>query len=750
MKNIWIFVFICLLSTKKIWGQQLMKENSALQLEREIQGTLVNALATRVINESSLLNILTHRTKIYSAFPDVDDKNLCRDKIQNMIQKFTSNDSIQSYIQALLLSGKGLNQFGDYFNCRDSPISTFIMFEILVGTHMAVGIGLCGPIECQENDYMGLQEPIYNYIEPLLAPIFAKFNLVMTIDMLQFVDIKERNEKLLEYKAGNILTIIFYSLLLATVVIATTVDYFKNQRPKEPLVIARRNLEAANNPSEINENPPNRPLVAISAKQPWYMTLLYCFNATSNAKAILYSKNRSDPNLDILNGVRVLSMGWVITGHALMMSVSSPTLNYNGPFELLGRSYGMSIFTAGTVSVDVFFALSGFLAVYSFSGELIKPGLSPIQKIKLIFHGYLHRYIRLLAIYAITILAAMYILPLTYDSVLTPDLSINVAGCEDNWWKNFLYVNNIWDTNMCMTWTWYLSNDMQFFLVAPWLAWLYIISKKLAILVTFGMIIISMLIQSIIISYYNIGMAFIGQVGPFTYYYFRPWCRINTYFVGILFVWLYLSYKKREFRYGPLELINQILQKPLIRYTSFLIGLGLCTLVVYITGLWYVAPVHITEIDNVFYGILHRVGFVLGVFLIIYPVLLDNFKPLLRILGNEIFNALARITYGAYMFHLLVLTFIISSDNQAMYFTVEYIIFLTIDIFLVSYIISFMVGLLLESPMLGIEKYFLLPRRRPVQSLQSPPMSPPKGSREGIQEEEEEETVKFIIEKPIK
>ena len=42
--------------------------------------------------------------------------------------------------------------------------------------------------------------------------------------------------------------------------------------------------------------------------------------------------------------------------------------------------------------------------------------------------------------------------------------------CKDYWWTNLLYINNLWPwstTGICVGQTWYLSNDMQFFCLAP-------------------------------------------------------------------------------------------------------------------------------------------------------------------------------------------------------------------------------------------------------------------------------------------
>ena len=45
------------------------------------------------------------------------------------------------------------------------------------------------------------------------------------------------------------------------------------------------------------------------------------------------------------------------------------------------------------------------------------------------------------------------------------------CGCPSYWWTNILYIQNFYpagdQNNECMSWTWYLANDMQMYIVSP-------------------------------------------------------------------------------------------------------------------------------------------------------------------------------------------------------------------------------------------------------------------------------------------
>jgi hypothetical protein len=77
---------------------------------------------------------------------------------------------------------------------------------------------------------------------------------------------------------------------------------------------------------------------------------------------ILISRKESD--LNIFNGIRALSMMWVILGHTFLNSLTG-TINVSQADNIFASPF-ILIISGGLLSVDVFFFLGGFFLAFVF------------------------------------------------------------------------------------------------------------------------------------------------------------------------------------------------------------------------------------------------------------------------------------------------------------------------------------------------------------------------------------------------
>ena len=70
-----------------------------------------------------------------------------------------------------------------------------------------------------------------------------------------------------------------------------------------------------------------------------------------------------------------------------------------------------------------------------------------------------------------------------------------IHQCDQHYWKNLLYINNFRPSKIedsCMSWTWYLANDLQFSFLAPVFVTLYRYSTPAGVAVTAAVLLVSL------------------------------------------------------------------------------------------------------------------------------------------------------------------------------------------------------------------------------------------------------------------
>lgn len=208
--------------------------------------------------------------------------------------------------------------------------------------------------------------------------------------------------------------------------------------------------------------------------------------------------------------------------------------------KLAERTFGYQLVGNATFSVDTFFFISGLLIVYlyhknsfSVNGEKQERKLgNPVQEATF---AIIYRYLRLTPAYFFVVVGNELALRWTYDkSVFQPGI-IDHITCNQYWYRNIFYVNNWFPFNeMCMIWSWYLANDMQFYIIA---IILLVLSKRY--FKTSAIALLFVLFSSWIVAIFvSLHFRYIHKVAdPFESFdilYDKPWQRIGPYIVGMI------------------------------------------------------------------------------------------------------------------------------------------------------------------------------------------------------------------------
>ena len=166
-----------------------------------------------------------------------------------------------------------------------------------------------------------------------------------------------------------------------------------------------------------------------------FLAFSFYTNLTKLFQTTLTTNNKSTV-IGCLNGIRCLSMIWIIFAHRVSNFLSTPTINLTYFLQWV-KQYPSMLILSGTVSVDTFFLLSGFLVTHSILKELDR------KKYISLPYMYLHRYLRLTPSLAMLI---FYHVTLFKFSGSGPFWKVGVDAiekpCKSNWWINLLYIQN--------------------------------------------------------------------------------------------------------------------------------------------------------------------------------------------------------------------------------------------------------------------------------------------------------------------
>ncbi|XP_054283227.1 nose resistant to fluoxetine protein 6-like [Macrosteles quadrilineatus] len=190
----------------------------------------------------------------------------------------------------------------------------------------------------------------------------------------------------------------------------------------------------------------------------------------------LSGRDRQD-SLDILDGLRVLAISWIILGHRFEMSLQVPNLSLLD-MERYTTAWFMSPILNMMLGVEVFFLISGcfMFTVHDCMVHVSYPqhdvgcgSVLPHLRLFAQFPLPSRTRERLTPALVFVMMMEGCVLLHVSDGPLWKRLIGNRAlSCVENWWLNLFYISNYVNPyHTCMIQSWYLSADMQLYLIAP-------------------------------------------------------------------------------------------------------------------------------------------------------------------------------------------------------------------------------------------------------------------------------------------
>ena len=385
------------------------------------------------------------------------------------------------------------------------------------------------------------------------------------------------------------------------------------------------------------------------------MEFIMAFSIIKNFELIISTKQSLNA-ITCFNGIRVISMCWVILVHTFKTEL---TLVKNSDY-IKKHSIPQFSFQAivnASNAVDSFFVMSGALAAYLNLIEMQKKqGKFPV------ITYYLHRYLRLTMVYAF-VLFFFWTLAVHFGNVplWREILGEQQESCQKYWWTNLLYINNFYPSTFaeeCMPLTWYLSNDMQFFVLAP------IVIIPLYFFFPLGLIIAGVFLVGTFVANGAISAMKELDASPFqdtdqSEIYIKPYTRAAPYIVGLVLGYVFFKKFKINIHWFVDWLIYQAI---------FLTAA--CCLFACVYGLynsWGGGGLSLEE--NISYIMFSRFTWGVGLALLVFTCHNGYVSAINAFLSMSFWVPLARLTYATYLVHPIILSLLFGNLREPLTYT---------------------------------------------------------------------------------
>ena len=593
------------------------------------------------------------------------------------------------YTEMFNYSGLKINHMGNYKDCEDLDGARYAVF--FLGAQYLM-LSLCAPDVCTKEDF-----------ESILPTTLEAAGLDASQIEIEIFFPKEENERCCsKYSHGAVAMLVVVAAVGVVALIGTGID------------LDRRSLQSSSRLAPLDGVTEE-----VAVPEPTLMMKVFlCFSIPSNFVKLFDSRSAERlgkrDTLDVLNGIRVMSIGWVLLGHIYGDYFGVAVLSNYADIEDINKKFDKTIILAGEFSVDTFFWLSGLLMAFLFLKEVNSGRLN---------WGlvYLHRYLRITPMVLFCTLFFWSMQPYLGDGPIWFTQSGLTSDCKDYWWTNVLYLNNFIPNgkgSFCLGQVWYLACDMQFFLLSPLLLFVYHKSKLIGWSAIGVLISVSLLTTGLLAGKYDQKVSPLTQnTDGFQYIYVKPYCRVGTYALGLatgMIIYSYRRFKASGEVYDQVAVaICEGLKNMVVRLMSLTVGLFLVSFFVFYQYDTNHHPGSDMKYNrwgddsNVAFYTFMRVGFILGLTMFILPVLLGYLKPVAIFLGASVWTPLARLTFAVYLIHYNFIYSAFKSQYTQIYFDEYYLIRDLIFFYLANVILAVPFVVLIEMPCMNLERLLL-------------------------------------------
>lgn len=189
--------------------------------------------------------------------------------------------------------------------------------------------------------------------------------------------------------------------------------------------------------------------------------------------------------------------------------------------------------------------------------------------------------------------------------------------------------------------------------------------------------------------------------------YDKPWSRVASYFLGVLFSFIWLDMVHALSITSSLFKGEKKIRIPLLfRMTAIIVGAFLIFITIYGTY-WNYHPGTWPQPLAAAYISLSRSAFLIGVGVFLFLNLNGYLVLFNRFFSHSIWTPLARLTFLTYLVHPMVMDTIYGDSRSAVSYTPISTTVYFVAFCALSYFLALFLWLLVEKPLMNMEKLFI-------------------------------------------
>ena len=246
-----------------------------------------------------------------------------------------------------------------------------------------------------------------------------------------------------------------------------------------------------------------------------------------------------------------------------------------------------------------------------------------------------------------------------------------------------------------MGWGWFLAVDFQFYIFSPFIIFLHYKKPVLGWITITIIGLIDVFSSFIITFYYGFAPNLLArQPHFFDYFYQKPYCRSSPYVIGMAAAYFY-SYIKRN--------------RPNFKIPSIILNIGyllsFISIFIVIYAIYWVDDFN--QLENSLYLSLSRLAWALSVAFLMLTFFF-GYGGILRIFFClRIWQPLAKLTFGAYLVHPIVMWLVYYNQWEYIMFTYRNMWYFYIGHLVISFSIAALLYLAVEKPTMNVEPFVI-------------------------------------------